>query len=231
MARVPYLDRADLAPNIRTCWLAISIFFARWCTAPNARAPSAGSATLSASRASSIRGCARWRSCRSVISRARRTNIPITSRSAVISASATTISAPSPRRPRAARPRSMPLSRNVLRAAREMTNGLAISDATFAALSKDLDNERLTDLVVTIGFYTARRARPRDHADRRRGRVPALSRRVSAAEGLTRRAITRLQVRGLHHGAPLRRAPGRESRRTPRRADLGARRERSPGPC
>ena len=48
-----------------------------------------------------------------------------------------------------------PLSRNVLRAAREMTNGLAVSDATFAALSKDLDTERLTDLVVTIGFYTA----------------------------------------------------------------------------
>jgi alkylhydroperoxidase family enzyme len=48
-----------------------------------------------------------------------------------------------------------PLSRNVLRAAREMTNDLAVSDATFAALSKELDTERLTDLVMTIGFYNA----------------------------------------------------------------------------
>ena len=48
-----------------------------------------------------------------------------------------------------------PLSRNVLRAAREMTNDLAVSDATFAALSKELDAERLTDLVMTIGFYNA----------------------------------------------------------------------------
>jgi alkylhydroperoxidase family enzyme len=47
------------------------------------------------------------------------------------------------------------LSRNVLRAAREMTDGLAISEATFAALRSALDTERLTDLVMTIGFYNA----------------------------------------------------------------------------
>jgi len=40
-----------------------------------------------------------------------------------------------------------------LRAAREMTLELAVSDETFAALRKGLDNERLTDLVVTISFY------------------------------------------------------------------------------
>ena len=34
-----------------------------------------------------------------------------------------------------------------------MTLGLAISDATFASLRQELDNERLTDLVVTISFY------------------------------------------------------------------------------
>ena len=28
-------------------------------------------------------------------------------------------------------------------------------DATFAALRKDLDDERIVDLVVTIGFYNA----------------------------------------------------------------------------
>jgi alkylhydroperoxidase family enzyme len=46
-----------------------------------------------------------------------------------------------------------PLAKTLLRAAREMTLDLAISDATFAALRRELDNERLTDLVVTISFY------------------------------------------------------------------------------
>jgi alkylhydroperoxidase family enzyme len=48
-----------------------------------------------------------------------------------------------------------PLARAVLRAAREMTLDLAISEETFAALQRGLDNERLTDLVVTISFYNA----------------------------------------------------------------------------
>jgi alkylhydroperoxidase family enzyme len=43
----------------------------------------------------------------------------------------------------------------VLRAAREMTQGLAISERTFQELQQSLDNERLTDLVLTIGFYNA----------------------------------------------------------------------------
>ena len=46
-----------------------------------------------------------------------------------------------------------PLAKAVLRAAREMTTELAISDQTFAELRRDLDHERLTDLVLTIGFY------------------------------------------------------------------------------
>ena len=48
-----------------------------------------------------------------------------------------------------------PLAKTVLRAAREMTAGFAIADATFAALQKELDHERLTDLVLTIAFYNA----------------------------------------------------------------------------
>ncbi len=48
-----------------------------------------------------------------------------------------------------------PLAKTVLRAAREMTQGFAIADDTFAALQKDLDYERLTDLVLTIAFYNA----------------------------------------------------------------------------
>ena len=46
-----------------------------------------------------------------------------------------------------------PLAKAVLRAAREMTHDLGLSDATFAELRRGLDNERLTDLVVTIAFY------------------------------------------------------------------------------
>jgi len=41
----------------------------------------------------------------------------------------------------------------VLKAAREMTEDLAISDQTFAVLESGLDSECLTDLVLTIGFY------------------------------------------------------------------------------
>jgi alkylhydroperoxidase family enzyme len=49
--------------------------------------------------------------------------------------------------------RLAPLEKTVLQAAREMTTGLAVSDATFAALRDALDDERLTDLVVAISFY------------------------------------------------------------------------------
>ena len=48
-----------------------------------------------------------------------------------------------------------PLAKTVLRAAREMTTGFAITDETFSALQKELDHERLTDLVLTIAFYNA----------------------------------------------------------------------------
>ena len=46
-----------------------------------------------------------------------------------------------------------PLSKAVLAAAREMATDIAISDSTFAALQKDLDNECLTDLAITVAFY------------------------------------------------------------------------------
>jgi alkylhydroperoxidase family enzyme len=46
-----------------------------------------------------------------------------------------------------------PLAKTVLRAAREMTTELSVSDRTFAALRQELDDERLTDLMVTIAFY------------------------------------------------------------------------------
>ena len=48
-----------------------------------------------------------------------------------------------------------PTAKAVLRAAREMTQGLAISERTFQELQQSLDNERLTDLVLTIAFYNA----------------------------------------------------------------------------
>ena len=48
-----------------------------------------------------------------------------------------------------------PLARAVLRAAREMTLDIALSDDTFDALRQELDPERLTDLIITIGHYNS----------------------------------------------------------------------------
>jgi alkylhydroperoxidase family enzyme len=48
-----------------------------------------------------------------------------------------------------------PLARTVLRAAREITIDLAPSDETFAALQANLDSERLLDLVIAIAQYNA----------------------------------------------------------------------------
>ena len=47
------------------------------------------------------------------------------------------------------------LTQTVLKAAREMTAEMRISDTTFAALREDLDNERVVDLVMAIAFYNA----------------------------------------------------------------------------
>ncbi|MGE0715773.1 MAG: carboxymuconolactone decarboxylase family protein [Alphaproteobacteria bacterium] len=46
-----------------------------------------------------------------------------------------------------------PLAKLVLRGAREMTDGLAMSDETYAALAAELSHELMTDLVMTIAFY------------------------------------------------------------------------------
>ena len=46
-----------------------------------------------------------------------------------------------------------PLARAVLQAAREMTERLSLSDATFAVLSEALDAESLIDLLIAIGEY------------------------------------------------------------------------------
>jgi len=48
-----------------------------------------------------------------------------------------------------------PLAKAVLRAAREMTVGVALTERTFGELRGSLDNECLTDLVLTIAFYNA----------------------------------------------------------------------------
>ena len=48
-----------------------------------------------------------------------------------------------------------PVAKLIIRAAREMTEKLAVSDATFAELKQSFDNERLTDLVITMAFYNA----------------------------------------------------------------------------
>jgi alkylhydroperoxidase family enzyme len=48
-----------------------------------------------------------------------------------------------------------PLAKAVLRASREMTTDLGISDDTYAVLKQSLDNERIVDLVIAIAFYNA----------------------------------------------------------------------------
>jgi alkylhydroperoxidase family enzyme len=54
----------------------------------------------------------------------------------------------------AGRPSTLePLAKAVLRAAREMTEGLTVSDATFAELRTAFDNECLVDLLYTIANY------------------------------------------------------------------------------
>jgi len=47
------------------------------------------------------------------------------------------------------------LTRTVLRGAREMTQQGAMADDTFAALQAALGNEQVVDLTLTIGFYNA----------------------------------------------------------------------------
>lgn len=56
----------------------------------------------------------------------------------------------------AGRPSNLePLAKTVLRAAREMTQNVAMSGDTFETLRKDLSPALITDLVLTIAFYNA----------------------------------------------------------------------------
>jgi alkylhydroperoxidase family enzyme len=48
-----------------------------------------------------------------------------------------------------------PLAKAILRGAREMVRELAMSDLTFAEIEKELSDEHMTDLVLTIAFYCA----------------------------------------------------------------------------
>jgi alkylhydroperoxidase family enzyme len=48
-----------------------------------------------------------------------------------------------------------PLAKAVVRASKEMTESLGVTDTTFAALRQGLDEERIVDLLIIIGFYNA----------------------------------------------------------------------------
>ncbi|HYC66416.1 MAG TPA: carboxymuconolactone decarboxylase family protein [Reyranellaceae bacterium] len=48
-----------------------------------------------------------------------------------------------------------PLAKAVLGGAREMAREVGMSDATFAEIRKELSDEHMTDLVLTIAFYCA----------------------------------------------------------------------------
>jgi len=154
MARIPYFDRADLPPEHQDLLnRPINLFRALVNSPGAARGWSEighyirhGSKLDPRLRELAILQVA--------MSPDRPTSIPITSRSATISASATMTSAPSPPRPRRTTDLE-PLAKTVLKAAREMSTELAISDATFAHLREKLDTEHVTDLVLTIAFYCA----------------------------------------------------------------------------
>ena len=47
------------------------------------------------------------------------------------------------------------LTKAVLKASREMTDKLGISDETYAVLQKSLKNEEIVDLVIAVAFYNA----------------------------------------------------------------------------
>src|SRR5881394_2721887 len=48
-----------------------------------------------------------------------------------------------------------PLAKAILCGAREMVRDLAMSEATFAEIKKELSDEQMTDLVLTIAIYCA----------------------------------------------------------------------------
>jgi alkylhydroperoxidase family enzyme len=48
-----------------------------------------------------------------------------------------------------------PLARAILKGAREMVRELGMSEQTFAEIKRDLNDEQMTDLVLTIAFYCA----------------------------------------------------------------------------
>jgi alkylhydroperoxidase family enzyme len=48
-----------------------------------------------------------------------------------------------------------PLAKAILKGAREMVRDIGMSEATFAEIKKDLSNEHMTDLVLTVAFYCA----------------------------------------------------------------------------
>ena len=48
-----------------------------------------------------------------------------------------------------------PLTKTVLKGAREMVRDIGMSDATFAEIKQHLSNEHMTDLVLIIAYYCA----------------------------------------------------------------------------
>jgi alkylhydroperoxidase family enzyme len=48
-----------------------------------------------------------------------------------------------------------PLTKTLLKGAREMVRNIGMSDETFAEIKKHLSNEHMTDLVLIIAFYCA----------------------------------------------------------------------------
>ncbi len=156
MARVPYLDAKDLPPGYaESCRRARSTSAAPWPTAPRA-------ARLHSALAMFIRHESRLDprlremailqvgySARCVYEYAH--HIEIGREFGVSDDDIRAVADDT-----AGRPTELDaLTRAVLKAAREMTTGTAMSDETHAVLKQSLDNERLVELVLAISIYNS----------------------------------------------------------------------------
>src|SRR6185437_13770345 len=107
---------------------------------------------ISATTAGSIRGCANWRSSRSYMTKQPYEYSHHVKLAMDFGCTEDDIRALADET--AGKPSKLdPLSKLVLKAAREMTDDKAMSDATFAALRQHLDNDRLMELVIAIATY------------------------------------------------------------------------------
>ena len=140
MARVPYLDKSDLAPENHDLLKRMITLHRALVHSPNAARAFGGLGQFIRHKSRLARAPYEWSHHLKI---GREFGVSTEDIRALIDESE-------------GKPTKLePLAKLVLKGAREMTEDGAMSKATFDALSRDLDKERMVDLVVTIGFYNA----------------------------------------------------------------------------